>query len=145
MQTLVPCPSCGRHVQAKEASCPFCTSVLPANLASRAVPAATRRMSRVAAFSFAAVVAGAGVAATAGCTTDTSDSSDEDPYESEDELKKKKCCDPSVKPPNGREGVWCCGDGSWQYDIGSGNQTKSCKGHNGKGLVCKATGCAAHE
>lgn len=44
---LVPCPSCKRHVFASaELSCPFCLSALPADLAQRAAPSTTTRMSR---------------------------------------------------------------------------------------------------
>ena len=60
-----PCLSCERHVRASEAACPFCSSALPSNLA--AVPAATRRLSRFAAFTFATAVAVTG-AATMGCS-----------------------------------------------------------------------------
>jgi hypothetical protein len=51
------------------------------------------------------------------------------------------CCDPFSKPANGIEGVWCCNDGSWQYDIGSGNQTMSCSAHGGAGDVCAPKQC----
>ena len=57
MNPLVPCPSCDRHVRASEIACPFCHSALPNDLASRAVPAANRRLNRAAAFTFAATVA----------------------------------------------------------------------------------------
>lgn len=60
MKTLVPCPSCQRHVRASEASCPFCASALPAALVAQAVPAATQRMKRAAAFAFTASLALAG-------------------------------------------------------------------------------------
>lgn len=65
MSSLVPCPSCERHVRASEAACPFCSTALPTDLA--AVPAATRRLSRFAAFTFATAVAVTG-AATMGCS-----------------------------------------------------------------------------
>jgi hypothetical protein len=55
--------------------------------------------------------------------------------------KEPACCDPATKPPPGIEGVWCCGDGSWQYDIGSGNQTISCSTHGGAGAVCGGEQC----
>lgn len=51
------------------------------------------------------------------------------------------CCDPYSKPANGIEGVWCCGDGSWQYDIGSGDQTMSCSANGGAGNVCAPKQC----
>jgi hypothetical protein len=57
MNPLVPCPSCDRHVRATETACPFCDAALPTDLASRAVPAANRRLSRAAAFTFAASLA----------------------------------------------------------------------------------------
>lgn len=56
-QPLVPCPSCARHVLASETSCPFCAAVLPSDLASQAIPAAGRRLSRAAAFVFGASLA----------------------------------------------------------------------------------------
>ena len=56
-QPLVPCPSCHRHIRASEAACPFCASALPEDIGGRAVPAATRRMSRAAAFVFGASLA----------------------------------------------------------------------------------------
>jgi hypothetical protein len=54
---LVPCPSCARHVRSAEPNCPFCSAELPANLAAGAVPAATTRLNRMAAFTFATTVA----------------------------------------------------------------------------------------
>lgn len=51
------------------------------------------------------------------------------------------CCDPSKKPPPGIEGVWCCADGSWQYDIGSGNEAMSCGSHGAGGNVCAGEKC----
>lgn len=60
MKALVPCPSCGRHVRVSEEACPFCASVLPTDLAARAVPAATSRMKRAAAFAFTATLTLAG-------------------------------------------------------------------------------------
>src|SRR4051812_38400204 len=56
-QPLVPCPSCQRHVLATEAACPFCASLLPSDLGSRAVPGATQRLGRAAAFVFGASLA----------------------------------------------------------------------------------------
>ena len=53
-QPLVACSSCHRHVRVTEVLCPFCAAALPADLASRAVPPATSRMSRAAAFVFGA-------------------------------------------------------------------------------------------
>lgn len=58
--TLVPCPSCARHVLASETNCPFCSAALPTDLASRAVPPAGRRLNRAAAFVFGASLAVAG-------------------------------------------------------------------------------------
>lgn len=62
--SLVPCPSCARHVRATERSCPFCRTALSSAIASRVIPGATQRLSRAAAFTFAA-----GLAAT-GCSDD---------------------------------------------------------------------------
>ena len=53
-QSLVPCPSCARHVLATEQSCPFCRSALPDSLASAVIPGTTQRLSRAAAFAFTA-------------------------------------------------------------------------------------------
>src|SRR5262249_46659282 len=58
--TLIPCPSCRRHVRAGDSSCPFCTSALPADHASRAVPSATTRLGRSALFAFAVSVSACG-------------------------------------------------------------------------------------
>ena len=49
------------------------------------------------------------------------------------------CCDPATEPPPGREGVWCCGDGSWIHDFGAGDQAMSCGAHGGAGKVCGAS------
>ncbi|MBX3233895.1 MAG: hypothetical protein KIT84_31595 [Labilithrix sp.] len=57
MSPLVPCPSCARHVRSNEPCCPFCQSELPVGLGGRAVPSATRRLERLAAFTFAASLA----------------------------------------------------------------------------------------
>jgi hypothetical protein len=61
-QPLVPCPRCERHVRTDESACPFCSAALPSNLAARAIPGATQRLSRAAAFLFGAslTVAGCG-------------------------------------------------------------------------------------
>lgn len=45
-ESLVPCPSCGRHVRAAESACPFCDAALPSGLAARAIPGARERLSR---------------------------------------------------------------------------------------------------
>src|SRR5262245_35106365 len=68
MSVLVPCPSCSRHVRSLESSCPFCEAALPTNLGATAVPAATRRLARLAAFTSAAPQA------VTGCTVAGSDS-----------------------------------------------------------------------
>lgn len=57
MPALVPCPSCRRHVRVAESACPFCRSALPSTLANSAVPAATQRLTRAAAFAFTATLA----------------------------------------------------------------------------------------
>jgi hypothetical protein len=58
--SLVPCPSCARHVRATERACPFCRTALSASIASRVIPGATQRLSRAAAFTFAASLAATG-------------------------------------------------------------------------------------
>jgi hypothetical protein len=63
-KTLVPCPTCNRHVLAAEPACPFCAAALPTNLADSAIPSAPMRLSRAAAFVFGASVA------IAGCSSD---------------------------------------------------------------------------
>ena len=65
MSALVPCPSCARHVRATESSCPFCATVLPDALT--ATPSTSKRLSRLAAFTFATAVAVTG-AVSAGCS-----------------------------------------------------------------------------
>lgn len=50
---LVPCPSCKRHVFASdESTCPFCAAALPLDLAKRAAPSTTKRLSRGETFTF---------------------------------------------------------------------------------------------
>lgn len=56
-QPLVACPSCHRHIRTTEAQCPFCAAAIAADLAARAIPSATSRMSRAAAFLFGASIA----------------------------------------------------------------------------------------
>ena len=73
--SLVPCPSCSRHVRSSEQACPFCRSALSANLAARAVPGTTQRLSRAAAFTFAATLAATGCA-TDPAPTDASTATD---------------------------------------------------------------------
>lgn len=57
---LVPCPSCGRHVLAAEATCPFCVAALPENLSDTVVQGTIQRFGRGAAFIFTASLAVAG-------------------------------------------------------------------------------------
>lgn len=64
MSPLVPCPSCARHVRSSESACPFCSAQLPSRLASRAVPSTSRRLDRLAAFTFATTVAVVGCSGT---------------------------------------------------------------------------------
>ena len=61
-QALAPCPSCSRHVQTSEKSCPFCKSeLLPGALS--AIPGTPNRLSRAAAFAFTASLTVAGCTA----------------------------------------------------------------------------------
>lgn len=61
--SLAPCPSCARHVKTSEKSCPFCKSALPESLADSAIPGATHRLGRAAAFAFTASLTVAGCSA----------------------------------------------------------------------------------
>jgi hypothetical protein len=67
MTSLVPCPSCARHVRVEETRCPFCDGPLPARapVAARG-PSAPGRLSRAALFAAGATLAGA-----AGCSSDS--------------------------------------------------------------------------
>jgi hypothetical protein len=58
--SLVPCPSCARHVRATERACPFCRTALSAAIAAKAIPGSAQRLSRAAAFTFAASLAATG-------------------------------------------------------------------------------------
>ena len=70
MSSLVPCPSCSRHVRAAETACPFCANALPSDMGARAVPASPRRLERLAAFTFAATLAVTGCSAGGGEETE---------------------------------------------------------------------------
>src|SRR4051812_19548177 len=61
MNPLLPCPSCARHVKSSEAACPFCSASLSGKLTRRA-PSTTKRLERLAAFTFAAALAVTGCA-----------------------------------------------------------------------------------
>lgn len=56
--SLIPCPSCHRHVRVGDASCPFCAASVPSDV--RPVPSATTRLGRGALFAFAVSVAACG-------------------------------------------------------------------------------------
>jgi hypothetical protein len=71
---LVPCTTCARHVRASEKLCPFCDRELPENLAARAIPGTTKRLTRAAFFTFATTLGTFGVLA--GCSGDDSGSPD---------------------------------------------------------------------
>jgi len=66
MNSLIPCPSCLRHVRASSTACPFCEATLDPEAAPRRPPSA-RRLGRFAAFTFQSGL----VAAAIGCTDDT--------------------------------------------------------------------------
>ena len=57
MPVLVPCEGCRRHIRVDHGSCPFCATAVPDGFAKRAVPAATKRMDRLAVFTFATTIA----------------------------------------------------------------------------------------
>ncbi len=63
---LAPCPGCHRHVVATEPACPFCHRVLATALAAR--PDTSRRLSRAAAFSFAASLTAVGCSSSVSAT-----------------------------------------------------------------------------
>ena len=68
-QPLAPCPACSRHIKTTERSCPFCKGAIPASIAESALPGASSRLSRAAAFAFTASLAVTGAAvATTGCS-----------------------------------------------------------------------------
>lgn len=99
MSALVPCTACSRHVRATESACPFCHHDLPANLASRAIPSPTRRLDRLATFTFAVglTVAACGGVSGDGDTVDPQDQTQDD----EAELRKKKKDAGSAAPDAG--------------------------------------------
>jgi hypothetical protein len=56
---LVACPSCLRHVRAREDLCPFCAAAIPAFLRNEPAPRApTRRLSRAALYALGATSLG---------------------------------------------------------------------------------------
>jgi len=67
--SLVPCPSCARHVRATERVCPFCGAAVPPSFAGYVPRAPAERLSRAALVAFAAV-------AVAGCSKETATPSD---------------------------------------------------------------------
>jgi len=69
-QPLAPCPACSRHIKTTERICPFCNGAVPETIAESALPGASSRLSRAAAFAFTASLAVTGAAAvTTGCTS----------------------------------------------------------------------------
>jgi hypothetical protein len=52
--------------------------------------------------------------------------------------REAACCDQAKKPPSGLEGAHCCADGSWQSDIGDGDEERACRGAGGVGRVCES-------
>jgi hypothetical protein len=53
MSALVPCVSCKRHIRVDTDACPFCAAVVPEGFARGIIPAANRRLDRLALFTFA--------------------------------------------------------------------------------------------
>jgi hypothetical protein len=47
------------------------------------------------------------------------------------------CCDPAEEPSGGIEGVHCCANGEWRFDIGNGSAESTCAGADGVGQVCE--------
>ena len=69
-QPLAPCPACSRHIRTTERTCPFCASAIPESITESALPGASSRLSRAAAFAFTASLAVTGAAVgTSGCTS----------------------------------------------------------------------------
>lgn len=58
--SLVPCPSCQRHVRVGESACPFCKGALSSAATSRVTAGPTQRLGRAAIFAFSASLAAAG-------------------------------------------------------------------------------------
>jgi hypothetical protein len=65
---LVPCPRCKRHSHASERACPFCSAALSDDRV--AVPAASRRLSRMAVMTFASTLTMGATSAIVGCSDD---------------------------------------------------------------------------
>lgn len=59
MTPLVPCLVCKRHIRVDHTTCPFCGGAVPESFASGIIPAARRRLDRVALFTFALAFGGA--------------------------------------------------------------------------------------
>ncbi|HEY3820527.1 MAG TPA: hypothetical protein VGL81_25350 [Polyangiaceae bacterium] len=74
-QSLVPCPSCARHLRAGGATCPFCDAALPAGFgaSARAIGPRGRPASRA-----AMLFAAAALAASCGGTTESTTSGSSD-------------------------------------------------------------------
>lgn len=75
MASLIPCPSCGRHVRIRDAACPFCAAVQPEG---RAAPSALRpRAKRAVTFVAASIaVAACGSTTTPETTPDATATAD---------------------------------------------------------------------
>lgn len=56
--SLVPCPSCHRHVRLPESVCPFCGRSITEDLSMSVVPNTSLRLSRAALFAFTTLAAG---------------------------------------------------------------------------------------
>lgn len=63
---LAPCPHCCRHARVTDPRCPFCGADFPGSFAQSAVPGATGRLSRAAAYAFGATLAVAGCGSSVG-------------------------------------------------------------------------------
>ena len=61
-QALAPCPTCSRHVQTSEATCPFCKATLP-QLTALPGLGPKQRLTRAAALAFTTSLAVAGCSA----------------------------------------------------------------------------------
>lgn len=109
MSVLVPCTNCSRHVRAAETACPFCRHALPQDLAKRAVPSLTRRLDRLATFTFAV---GLTVAACGGATGGDDGTDDQQTTQQDDEAALKKKKDAGAKEDAG------CSEDTQTHDAG---------------------------
>lgn len=69
--SLIPCPTCRRHIRGGTETCPFCATALPNDHLSRATPSSSSRLGRSALFAFAVSVSACGASTEGEPITDT--------------------------------------------------------------------------